>query len=109
MANQSTENLFNAIDEIISSRISSLNYDRTIKAVVINADQADRGIYEVSEIGSEKTNPFKAYSKDDLHVKFSWIPLQLFSSSMISEHFVHDTLQVLDTRSLNEGMGSSSQ
>jgi hypothetical protein len=38
MANQSTENLFNAIDEIISSRISSLNYDRTIKAVVINAD-----------------------------------------------------------------------
>lgn len=52
---------------------------------------------------------FKAYSKDDLHVKFSWIPLQLFSSSMISEHFVHDTLWVLDTCSLNEGMGSSSQ
>ena len=86
MANQSTENLFNAIDEIISSRISSLNYDRTIKAVVINADQADRGIYEVSEIGSEKTNPFKAYSKDSIYQKNDYVYVTIPEGDMTAEN-----------------------
>ena len=64
MANQATENLFNAMDEIISARLQSLNYDTTIKAVIVNADQADRGIYTVSEIGAETTNKFEAHSEN---------------------------------------------
>ena len=64
MANQATENLFNAMDEIINARLQSLNYDTTIKAVIVNADQADRGIYTVSEIGAEQTNKFQAHSEN---------------------------------------------
>lgn len=64
MANQATENLFNAMDEIISARLQSLNYDTTIKAVIVNADQADRGIYTVSEVGAETTNKFEAHSEN---------------------------------------------
>ena len=33
MANQATENLFNAVDEIINARLQSLNYDTTIKEI----------------------------------------------------------------------------
>lgn len=64
MANQATENLFNAMDEIINARLQSLNYDTTIKAVIVNADQADKGIYTVSEIGAEQTNKFQAHSEN---------------------------------------------
>lgn len=64
MANQATENLFNAVDEIISARLQSLNYDTTIKAVIVNADQADKGIYTVAEIGAEQTNKFQAHSEN---------------------------------------------
>jgi hypothetical protein len=38
MANQATENLFNAMDEIINARLRSLNYDTTIKAIIVDAD-----------------------------------------------------------------------
>ena len=69
MANQATENLFNAMDEIINARLQSLNYDTTIKAVIVNADQADRGIYTVAEIGAEQTNKFKAYSENTSYQK----------------------------------------
>lgn len=64
MANQATENLFNAVDEIINARLQSLNYDTTIKAVIVNADQANRGIYTVAEIGAEQTNKFEAHSEN---------------------------------------------
>lgn len=64
MANQATENLFNAMDEIINARLQSLNYDTTIKAVIVNADQANRGIYTVAEIGAEQTNKFEAHSEN---------------------------------------------
>ena len=64
MANQTTENLFNAVDEIINARLQSLNYDTTIKAVIVNADQANRGIYTVAEIGAEQTNKFEAHSEN---------------------------------------------
>ena len=64
MANQATENLFNAMDEIIQARLQSLNYDTTIKAIIVNADQAEKGIYTVAEIGAEQTNKFQAQSEN---------------------------------------------
>lgn len=73
MANQVTENLFTAIDEIISSRIQGLGYDTTIKAIVIDASDAERGFYEVAEVGSEKTNPFRAYSDNTSYVANDYV------------------------------------
>lgn len=69
MANQVTENLFNAMDEIINARLQALNYDTTVKAMIINDKQADRGIYEVSEIGSENTSVFTAHSDNTSYQK----------------------------------------
>lgn len=73
MANQVTENLFTAIDEIISSRMQGLGYDTTIKAIVIDASDAERGFYEVAEVGSEKTNPFRAYSDNTSYVANDYV------------------------------------
>lgn len=73
MANQVTENLFNAIDEIISSRMQGLGYDKTIKAIVIDASEAEKGFYKVAEVGSEKTNSFKAYSDNTSYVANDYV------------------------------------
>lgn len=59
---QTMEKILQAIQEITKAQVKSLSYDKTIKAIIINADQASRGIYEVSQIGAEKTGSFTACS-----------------------------------------------
>lgn len=59
---QSKVNFLEAIDEIAKARLKTLSYDRTIKAIIIDNTNAGKGLYEVSQIGAEKTNVFTAYS-----------------------------------------------
>lgn len=59
---QSKVNFLEAIDEIAKARLKTLSYDRTIKAIIIDNTNAEKGLYEVSQIGAEKTNVFTAYS-----------------------------------------------
>lgn len=54
------ENLFKAIDIIAQERFSSLGYDKTIKATIVDDSNADHGEYIVSDGASE----FKAYAAD---------------------------------------------
>ena len=42
-----TDDLFQSIDTIVSARIANLPYDQTIECEVINADEAENGIYKV--------------------------------------------------------------
>lgn len=61
---QTVENILKAVSEVTSAQVKALSFDKTIKAIIINADQADRGIYQVSQIGAEKTNIFTAHSNN---------------------------------------------
>ena len=47
-----TESLFRSIDTIIAERIKKLPYDRTNIMEVVDAQQAEFGIYKVSPDGS---------------------------------------------------------
>lgn len=58
-SNEITEKLFEAVDTIIGERISSLPYDQTIVAQIINADDHANGIYIVTH---DYNTEFKAYA-----------------------------------------------
>ncbi len=59
---QTIENILEAMSEITSAQARSLSFDKTIKAVITDVSQASRGIYQVAQIGAEKTNTFTAHS-----------------------------------------------
>ena len=59
---QSKDNLLKAIDEITKARLKTMSFDKTIKAIIIDESQSSKGVYQVSQIGAEKTNAFTAYS-----------------------------------------------
>ena len=59
---QSKDNLLKAIDEITKARLKTMSFDKTIKAIIIDESQSSKGVYQVSQIGAEKTNVFTAYS-----------------------------------------------
>jgi hypothetical protein len=58
-SNEITEKLFEAVDTIIGERISSLPYDQTIVAQIINIDDHANGIYIVTH---DYNTEFKAYA-----------------------------------------------
>ncbi len=61
MAEDYAENLFQAVDTIVTERIQNLPYDRTIRAKVINNSSAFYGLYYVT---TDNYNYFPAYSED---------------------------------------------
>ena len=58
------EDVFTAITQITQAELKTLQFDKTIKAVIVNADEANKGIYLVSRIGAEASGAFKAYSSN---------------------------------------------
>ena len=60
MANNISENLFQAVDVILSSRLSELEYDKTLVCTIESADNAKKGEYRVTDGSSH----FLAYSEN---------------------------------------------
>lgn len=56
-----SENLFMAIDTIIQSRISELNYDKTVICTITDNSERLKGLYKVKQY--EGTAEFEAYSE----------------------------------------------
>ena len=47
-----TDDLFEAIDTIVTARLSTLKYDKTISCTISNISNAAKGIYEVTSQAS---------------------------------------------------------
>lgn len=62
-----TDDLFEAIDTIVTARLSTLEYDKTISCTVSNISNAAKGIYEVTSQAStfEAFGPPNEYSLND--------------------------------------------
>lgn len=60
MANNISENLFQAVDVILSSRLSELEYDKTLICTIESTDNAKKGEYRVTDGSSH----FLAYSQN---------------------------------------------
>lgn len=67
--NETMLNLFNAMDVIVSERVKSLQYDKTITAQIENTDNAVNGEYIVND-GSTS---FKAYSENTGYRKGAYV------------------------------------
>ena len=59
---QTIENILQAMSDITNAQAKTLSFDKTIKAIIIDASQSNRGTYQVSQIGAENTNIFTAHS-----------------------------------------------
>ena len=81
---QTVENILKAVSEVTSAQVKALSFDKTIKAIIINADQADRGIYQVSQIGAEKTNIFTAHSNNTTYQKSDCVYITVPEGDMTS-------------------------
>ena len=81
---QTVENILKAVSEVTSAQVKALSFDKTIKAIIINADQAERGIYEVSQIGAEKTNIFTAHSNNTTYQKSDCVYITVPEGDMTS-------------------------
>ena len=67
--NSAMENLFQAIDIIVGDRLAGLNYDKTIKATVIDDSQSNKGVYMVSDGATDFRaicSPDIVYPKDSI-------------------------------------------
>jgi len=42
-----SNDLFDAVDTIVKSRIQKLEYDQTVEAKIVSTTQRDKGIYKV--------------------------------------------------------------
>lgn len=81
---QTIENILEAMSEITSAQARSLSFDKTIKAVITDVSQASRGIYQVAQIGAEKTNVFTAHSDNTSYQKSDCVYVTVPEGDMTS-------------------------
>ena len=81
---QTIENILNAMAEITNAQARQLSFDKTIKAIIVDAGQSSHGIYQVSQIGAEKTNVFIAHSNVTTYQKGDCVYITIPEGDMAS-------------------------
>ena len=81
---QTIENILQAMSDITNAQAKTLSFDKTIKAIIIDASQSNRGTYQVSQIGAENTNIFTAHSDNTSYQKNDCVYITVPEGDMAS-------------------------
>ena len=84
MANNITEQLFDAISLIASKKVADLPYDKTLVCQVIDNANADKGEYTVSDGTSE----FLAYSENATYRINSKVYVTVPGNDMLNKKYI---------------------